>query len=52
MTAEKLLPLIVAGIYLTTGILHARKGEYPAFTMWLCYAIANVACVFALGANK
>ena len=52
MTAEKLLPLVVAGIYLTTGILHARKGEYPACTMWICYCVANVACVFALGANK
>ena len=53
MTAEKYLPLLVAGIYLTTGIIHAKKGEYPASVMWICYCIANIATVIALsGASK
>lgn len=42
MTLVKLLPLIVAGIYLTTGLLHLRKGEYAAFGLWASYAIGNL----------
>ena len=34
MTLTKALPLVVAVLYLTTGILHLRKGEYPAFGLW------------------
>lgn len=53
LTAEKILPIVVAGIYLTTGVLHFRKGEVPAGVMWTCYCVANVATVLALsGAGK
>jgi len=54
MTPEKYLPIIVAGIYLTTAILHLRKGEHAAFVMWSCYSLANIATVIALsqGMNK
>jgi len=50
MTLIKLLPLIVAGIYLTTGILHLRKGEVAAFGLWVSYAVGNL-FIIAL-ANK
>jgi hypothetical protein len=42
MTLIKLLPLIVAMLYLTTGILHLRKGEYASFGLWASYALGNV----------
>ncbi len=42
MTWIKLLPLIVAGIYLTTGLLHLRKGEYAACGLWISYSIGNL----------
>ena len=38
----KILPLIVAVIYLTTGLLHLRKGEYAAFGLWTSYAVGNL----------
>ena len=48
MTAEKLLPIVVAFMYLTTAFFHCRKGEHPAGVMFICYAIANVATVIAI----
>jgi len=42
MTLIKILPLIVALIYLATGLLHLRKGEYAAFGLWASYALGNL----------
>ena len=47
MTLERLLPLIVAVLYAITAIGCYRKGDTPMAVMWLCYAIANVAVVWA-----
>jgi hypothetical protein len=50
MTLTRILPLIVAVLYLTTGIAHLRKGEVAAFGLWLSYAVGNVFIIMM--ANK
>ena len=47
MNLERLLPLIVAVLYAITAIGCYRKGDTPMAVMWLCYAVANVAVVWA-----
>ncbi len=42
MTLVKALPLIVAALYLTTGLIHLRKGEYAACGLWISYAVGNL----------
>ena len=48
MSMERILPLVVAVLYLTTSVLHARKGEMPAAGLWFTYAVGNVCMVWAL----
>ena len=42
MTLEKILPVIVAGLYLATAIVNANKGNWPACGLWGSYALGNV----------
>jgi len=42
MTLQKSLPLIVAALYLTTGLLHLRRGEYAACGLWISYSVGNL----------
>lgn len=49
MAFEKILPIVVAILYLITGVIHIRKGQYAMGSMWLFYAAANVSLVCMKG---
>ena len=42
MNLESTLPVIVAGLYLATGLIHAGKGNWAATGLWISYAVGNV----------
>ena len=42
MTFETTLPVIVAGLYVATGIIHFTKGNMPATGLWFSYAVGNI----------
>ena len=42
VTLQKALPLVVAALYLATGLLHLRRGEYAACGLWVSYAVGNL----------
>ena len=42
MSLESILPVIVAGLYFATGLIHAGKGEWHAMGLWVSYAFGNV----------
>ena len=40
-------PAIVALMYVTTGIIHALRGEWGWSLTWVSYGIANVGLILA-----
>ena len=42
MSLVKILPLVVAVLYLSTALLHLKRGEYAAFGLWLSYSVGNL----------
>ena len=49
MSLESILPIIVAGLYLATGLIHAGKHEWSATGLWISYAVGNVFIVLMAG---
>lgn len=47
MKPETIMPIIVAFLYLATGLIHGYKGGYATCGLWLSYAIANCFIIFA-----
>ena len=50
MTLDKMLPVIVAGLYLATGLLNAQKGNWAACGLWGSYALGN--CFIVMMSSK